>query len=694
MLSDEQRWFDFNDLSVTPISYNEIEKKYSGGESAYMLFYRLQSDRTLTCKNDVIEEIPEYLINEINMENDKLQEDREAALYKHCVTAYHYKDFMYNDGLLIPIKEGINLEELAVVLQLDDREGIEGMKRKILDSFQHYDNDTYQDITKSNLYMARPFERYLHVYQIVDNNVDMKLLGISDNDIIFYSEDKVIEIMDINEHRPILLKCRITCDDIPSNKIFDIKVFSSMKLSTLYDLIVENIGFIKEDLCVMKNANIRLQVELLFLLQELKNSDETVENKNFASVEELYITDMLTMQEGKQLNTNHFYCIITNITRQSNQDRDTNEIIVVQTNLNVIVSEVKAIAASRFGVDDFQDCRLKAFDGTILRDYLNLRKCGLEGNQAALLLEKGQPITETSNILLTYDTPSNVTRGGNREIMIDHHSSVKNCISKMMQLSNLKEGNYHLMKSNLWFDSFAVINDLEKSLYQLHIEHGDHLILQEGQLLPEGFVKINIKIFVPLEERIDAFYNCDVSLTRCLLNDMQAEYLKSNYVILSTYVEIALDSVLQELKMQLLTLPEASQLSLSSINHLRIYHQRGNKCNLLKGDTKLIKNLNIEHRSTICMQALFLEETLSVDTTLLFIRHRISERREYGPAIEITCNFDDLRNSDSLKKKIRNILGTNSSQELIIAKYNQQQFEWMVINEVRQIKFGLLSVLK
>lgn len=36
-------WFDFNDARVSPILVKDIEKQYSGKESAYMLFYRRKS---------------------------------------------------------------------------------------------------------------------------------------------------------------------------------------------------------------------------------------------------------------------------------------------------------------------------------------------------------------------------------------------------------------------------------------------------------------------------------------------------------------------------------------------------------------------------------------------------------------------------------------------------------------------------
>lgn len=38
-----QRWFCFNDSAVTPIQARDIERQFSGKESAYMLFYRKRS---------------------------------------------------------------------------------------------------------------------------------------------------------------------------------------------------------------------------------------------------------------------------------------------------------------------------------------------------------------------------------------------------------------------------------------------------------------------------------------------------------------------------------------------------------------------------------------------------------------------------------------------------------------------------
>lgn len=37
-----QRWFEFNDMMVQPITEDHITKMFQGKQSAYMLFYRRQ----------------------------------------------------------------------------------------------------------------------------------------------------------------------------------------------------------------------------------------------------------------------------------------------------------------------------------------------------------------------------------------------------------------------------------------------------------------------------------------------------------------------------------------------------------------------------------------------------------------------------------------------------------------------------
>ena len=45
------RWYDFNDSRVTPLSIFGIEKQFEGKENAYMLFYRRIASDALSAKN-------------------------------------------------------------------------------------------------------------------------------------------------------------------------------------------------------------------------------------------------------------------------------------------------------------------------------------------------------------------------------------------------------------------------------------------------------------------------------------------------------------------------------------------------------------------------------------------------------------------------------------------------------------------
>jgi ubiquitin C-terminal hydrolase len=72
-LVDDIRWFNFNDEHVLPVTSVDIQKYFGGKtESAYMLVYRRKDFAPATPTN-----IPKYLAQEIQQENDKIKTRRE-----------------------------------------------------------------------------------------------------------------------------------------------------------------------------------------------------------------------------------------------------------------------------------------------------------------------------------------------------------------------------------------------------------------------------------------------------------------------------------------------------------------------------------------------------------------------------------------------------------------------------------------
>ena len=98
--SSTNRWFNFNDAKIRATNAAEIEKQFSGKESAYMLFYRRKSlsrppdgwsshfivpSQLLRCfvilrifsaEGNPFFKVPQHLCDEMLEENAKLENER------------------------------------------------------------------------------------------------------------------------------------------------------------------------------------------------------------------------------------------------------------------------------------------------------------------------------------------------------------------------------------------------------------------------------------------------------------------------------------------------------------------------------------------------------------------------------------------------------------------------------------------
>ena len=76
----DEHWFCFDDSMVTCVTQQQIQRHYGLNDCAYMLFYRLKTNRhtqssTMDC-SDSIYSIPQWLLDEIVEKNKVLEEKR------------------------------------------------------------------------------------------------------------------------------------------------------------------------------------------------------------------------------------------------------------------------------------------------------------------------------------------------------------------------------------------------------------------------------------------------------------------------------------------------------------------------------------------------------------------------------------------------------------------------------------------
>ena len=69
-------WFEFNDSKIHPVRSSVLEQQYSGKSSAYMLFYHMKGMAPQSSMGSPKGLVPEYLLQQIDAENEKLEQQR------------------------------------------------------------------------------------------------------------------------------------------------------------------------------------------------------------------------------------------------------------------------------------------------------------------------------------------------------------------------------------------------------------------------------------------------------------------------------------------------------------------------------------------------------------------------------------------------------------------------------------------
>ncbi|KAH9520404.1 Ubiquitin carboxyl-terminal hydrolase 40, partial [Bulinus truncatus] len=176
------RWFCFNDSSVCPVITKDIEKQFSGKESAYMLFYRKKSlYRPKEAQGLASYNIPDQLIEEVkelNASLEKQRQDYDIAVNKINVKVFLCTSFIFNDTL--QLKAGCGLESSFSTIEIDRRMAFKELKlliQKIVEQF---------DVNLFTVYRMKAKCGGFHLYEeLTDDDMIIQAMGINSDTYLF-----------------------------------------------------------------------------------------------------------------------------------------------------------------------------------------------------------------------------------------------------------------------------------------------------------------------------------------------------------------------------------------------------------------------------------------------------------------------------------------------------------------------------
>ncbi|KAL5006933.1 hypothetical protein ScPMuIL_015739 [Solemya velum] len=190
---DGYHWFDFDDARVQPILEKQLEKQFSGKESAYMLFYRKKSlERPIAAKNNPGYCISDEIISEVLAENDKLEKERqeyETAVNKITVQIHFSGSYCFHDGALQPLPDCCTFIEL------------EFDQRKTIAKFQDCISDVGGELVPENydLHVMKELPAGLHLYDCISSEFVLKLkdLNVGDGCKIFIWNGRKVQTVSV-----------------------------------------------------------------------------------------------------------------------------------------------------------------------------------------------------------------------------------------------------------------------------------------------------------------------------------------------------------------------------------------------------------------------------------------------------------------------------------------------------------------
>ncbi|KAG8184262.1 hypothetical protein JTE90_001081 [Oedothorax gibbosus] len=681
-----QNWFDFNDSRVSPILVKDIEKQFSGKESAYMLFYRRKSLlRPEEAKGNPKYKIPEKLlklVEEENSELERLREEYDLVLNTINLQVHLGNYYMCSNGVLEP-----KLNEIYFVdLTID--------KRKLLLDLRDSVSKIYLELFPGQnfiMHTARNVPAGLHLYEELSesqNSESIKDLGITEGAKIFVWDGLQVggEQFAIGvAHEPILLNISITLENGDTkemaqgfSKTTTVRELKNI-ISQLVPLPVEDIRIGRLDL---QGEETRLspmeENKDLFTLSELKFNDG----------DNIVADNSIKSQTMHRKEVNRITVIVQNCCQGTPTSENGNpQFTELTVELDNTIEELRSLAVLQFNLDITQNFILRKFlKNQSKRPPLHENETVRDNclvNNSCLTIEEGIPPGK-DQITIMFTVGIGIGDPVELEVTVNKNATVQECLRTMLEAAGLSGDSWHLRKTNWAGEPMEQLSLDGMTLEDENVQHGETLLIMEGRLPAKGFLTFSIWLFSTLEA-ITSPQSMNMNGIHSGIESLLQNFAGSNRD--DTYrnaklgeVEISSDSTVLDLKSSVLTLPALSDLALPSIRCLRLQMlDSGKPGKVLRGHQNTLRKLKIQSQG-LAARVLCTEEDLMQTQILLNLCQRIPDTKTYTPLSEFVWDTNKSASPKSLKQAIADCTGC-PIHRLVIAKHFPEKCQWLVIDD-------------
>ncbi|XP_046546355.1 ubiquitin carboxyl-terminal hydrolase 40-like [Haliotis rubra] len=679
------QWFNFDDSRVSPITVTEIERHFSGRESAYMLFYRRkQKSRTPEADGNPGYQIPDNILADILLENDNLAKERQEYDAKvntinvqlHFEPHYHYKE-----GALKMCHPSGKFSELTI----DRRKSV----ADLLVSVREVGGNLVPE--KLTLHRMRDLPAGYHLYDCVSDEPEKLIssLNIDNNAKLFVWDGELVgggSIPTGPECEPIYLT--IVYGN-PSK--FSCGFSKDISFAAFKSSVCALTGIQESDLTLKKMVGSDLSPAFLSLNDEDVSLPLAV--LNFQDGDSVVAEDK-TIQNGavthmaasKEIQFTVFVenrCVQTECrwTRQ------------IQVTKDMTVGELKVLAVSSFKEDGLLDGgRLRVDHPTIglrppLHEQQTVYEAGLLGD-VCLVLEPGKA-PETNQITLTFTPHDPQNDLPDIEITVEKADTVRDCLRKMLEQAGFTGDDWHLRKTNWCGEMAEVLDDLDLTLGKNLVSDGDHLLLLSGRLPPKGYLRLPIHLYpTPSNPRSASDQPGMLAWISAGIQGLLSPSASTTSADMAVpqplqvgEIEISKDATLEDLKLQIMTLPAMTDMPVPTFEFLRVRlvsdHRPGQ---VLRGLTQTLRRLKVTSGSSIAVQIVPHEENLSSNEIIINIKQRLPGTKTYDMEQELIWDVSHGVTPLDFLQAVADFLALPVEQ-IRVAKHITRQFKWLVVEE-------------
>ncbi|XP_030211861.1 ubiquitin carboxyl-terminal hydrolase 40 [Gadus morhua] len=356
------------------------------------------------------------------------------------------------------------------------------------------------------------------------------------------------------------------------------------------------------------------------------------------------------------------------------------------------IGEVKQRAIEELHLKDQLsgvECCLRPMDRTgkhlltPVCEELSVRDAGVR-LMTTLILCLGKAPT-TTQLFLHYSLGTAPSAGMEMDIIVEQTCTVKECLKAMLEAIGLEGDSWHLRILD-WCDEVGepLMNE-DAPLSELNISCGDTLVITQGQLPPKGYLNLSVWLLLDAESDVVSYTDGDSNHTnKGSSEDVNASGVPGATLRALGKVEIPDEATLEDLKIQVMTLPGLQSVCVPTPAFLRLWQlEERRPVRIHRGQQLTLRKLKVTGGAELCVQRLLSEEDLGLKEVLLRVQMAVPGEGRYYPAEELVWNASRDSSPGSLRSTLAARYGL-SPDALLLAKQHPDKHTWDAITSWSQ----------